>query len=148
MNLFTRLSRLTWRFYLSCFSIAILILTIHIAYPNYVSAQSLSSLDAEIRTLKFQVQRLEAEVRSLRRSSSPASEPPSQTFPLPAVVDGEIIGRSDPRFERLATLAIELKEDVRALQGDIRAIQKKLGELEDTRVSREDKSAIAVIRPY
>ena len=33
----------------------------------------------------------------------------------PPVVNGQAIGRSDPLYERLATLLIELKEDVKNL---------------------------------
>ncbi len=120
------------QFYLSLFIIVMLTITICLTYPQAISAQSLNSLNLEITTLRTQIQRLESEVRLLRQSNSPSlrqssqAPPPSSLNTPPAVIDGQIIGRSDPMFQKLATLVIELKEDVRKLQDDMQYLKKKV----------------------
>ncbi|MGK7895830.1 MAG: hypothetical protein AB4372_20010 [Xenococcus sp. (in: cyanobacteria)] len=82
-----------------------------------VASQSLTSINAELSSLRSRVNRLESEIRRIGRPSNlpnnrPAN-PPSNTPPTD--IDGNLIGRSDPLFERFATLLIELKEDVKDL---------------------------------
>lgn len=80
-------------------------------------SQSTTSLNAEISSLRSRVNRLESEIRRLGRVSnlpSPrTSNPPRNN--APSNINGNLIGSSDPLFERFATLLIELKEDVRDL---------------------------------
>lgn len=92
-------------------------------------AQSDFSLKSDIISLESRLNRLEQEVTRLRSSSSssqlnpPATErkepptPPTShtTIGNSAVVNGQVIGRTDPLYSRLATLLIELKEEVRSL---------------------------------
>lgn len=99
------------------------------------SAQSNLNLRSDITSLNSRISRLEQEVNRLRnggRGLSPtppkANQParpstPNPTFINPPVVNGEPIGRSDPLYERFATLLIELKEDIKSLD-------RRLNELE------------------
>lgn len=96
-----------------------------------VLAESDFSLKSDIISLRSRISRLEQDVIRLRNSNSnsrtspPAKlelpksaqpEPaPHNTIVNPPIVDGQPIGLSDPMYERLATLLIELKEDVRNL---------------------------------
>jgi hypothetical protein len=41
------------------------------------------------------------------------------------IVEGEVVGRSDPLFERLATLVIELKEDFQKLERRVQVLEKE-----------------------
>ena len=139
MNPRTLLRHPTVRFYLSMFIILILTITTYLAHPELVSAESLTGLRVEISNLRSQVRRLETEVNRLRQSISrsldqrmPTPSPPTSNTP-PTVVDGQIIGRSDPMFQQLATLVIELKQDVRELQENIRDLQKRLLEVETSK---------------
>ncbi len=83
-----------------------------------VLAQSESGIRSEVSSLRTRVDRLETEIRRINQSVSrphvPSNSSPSPN--APAIVDGVAVGRSDPMFERLATLVIELKERVNALE--------------------------------
>ena len=91
------------------------------------SAQSNLNLKSDIISLNSRISRLEQEVIRLRsygrglnpappRVKQPVRQPiPNPTVINPPVVNGEAIGRSDPLYERFATLLIELKEDVKSL---------------------------------
>ena len=100
---------------------------------SLVKAQSITTLNAEIIGLRSKVNRLESEVRNLRRSigsnrttsNIPQRELPSSTIDNPPAIDNTVVGRSDPLFQRLATLVIELKEDVRNLDRRLSAIEKR-----------------------
>lgn len=121
---------------LSCLWIS----AIYITSPRAIApvlAQSDLSLKSDIISLRARISRLEQEVNRLRSSvvsPSPRPPKPKQPTPPPAqrptiinppVVDGRAIGKSDPLYERLATLLIELKEDVRELD-------RRLTEIEQT----------------
>ncbi len=98
-----------------------------------VKAQSITTLNAEIIGLRTKVNRLESEVRNLRRSISSnritpnisQREVPSSSINNPPAIDNTVVGRSDPLFQRLATLVIELKEDVRNLDQRLEALEAK-----------------------
>lgn len=106
---------MAWRI---CLGIFLLLL-----WANRVSAQSDTAVRSELTSLRSRVSRLEAEVRRL----SGVTTRPVPSSPAPRIVEGEALGPSDPMFERLATLAIELKEDVRELQKRVTALEKKRG---------------------
>ena len=104
-----------------------------IATNMNVFGQSATSLNAEISSLRSRVNRLESEVRSLGRSSNlpnnrttnpPRSNSPSNT--PPSTIDGNLVGKSDPLFERFATLLIELKEDVRDLNQRLTEVENQI----------------------
>ena len=112
----------------------IVLLSITLIVTNYpiVQAQSITGLNADISSLRSRINRLESEVRSLSRSTSsnrnvrniPQREYPSSTINNPPAINNTVVGRSDPLFQRLATLVIELKEDVRDLDQRLTAIEK------------------------
>ena len=98
-----------------------------------VYSQSNTSLNADISSLRSRINRLESEVRFLQRSRSNIPVSPDDTeqesinseFNNPPVVEGQAIGKSDPLFERLATLIIELKEDVRNIETRLAALEEQ-----------------------
>ncbi len=82
-----------------------------------VQAQTDTALRSEVYSLKNRVERLETEIRRLAQmkidnTPTPAATPRNN----PQIIDGELVGQSDPLFERLATLVIELKERVTKLE--------------------------------
>ncbi|HHP7230465.1 MAG TPA: hypothetical protein ACFCUY_06360 [Xenococcaceae cyanobacterium] len=115
--------------------IVILVLTAIVGSDRLVHAQSITGINAEISSLRSRINRLESEVRNLSRAipgSSPVTprnlperELPPTTIENPPAIDGNVVGRSDPLFERLATLVIELKEDVRNLDRRLTALEEE-----------------------
>jgi hypothetical protein len=99
---------------------------VQIIHPHPIVAQSDTAIRSEITSLRSRVARLEAEIRSVGRSGSRPSTPsqPRQITP-PQEVDGVIVGSSNPMFERLATLTIELKERVTSLEKRVAQIEQK-----------------------
>jgi hypothetical protein len=95
------------------------------------AAQSTSITNTELIMLRNRVSRLENQVyraNQLNRNQfepSPSS-PPTAITETPPVVDGEPIGQTSPMYQRLATLVIELKEDVRALQQQVNQLQAQI----------------------
>ncbi len=101
-----------------------------------VLAQSNRNFSSEIASLRARVNQLEQNVNRIRngnirlgnpQQSQPARISPQQRFrgSNPPLVDGQAIRQSEPTFDRLATLLIELKEDVRG-------IEKRLTKIEQT----------------
>lgn len=86
----------------------------------------IASLRNELFSLRNQVSRLEREVNRLGSSSLSQSPPlPTRTAPPLQIVEGVPMGRSDPMFERLANLLIELKERVTSLEKRVNQLEKK-----------------------
>ena len=122
---------------LSCLLISLASLTPHTAIAHPSIAQSNLNLNSDVISLRARITRLEQEVNSLRNNSftpppSPRikpqqpnsnSAPERPTIVNPTIVDGRAIGKSDPLYERLATLLIELKEDVRNLDRRLTEIE-------------------------
>ena len=112
--------------------IILLSLTLVVSSNPLVKAQSITGIRSEITSLRARVNRLESEVRNLSRSNTSnrtapnisQRELPSSTINNPPIINNRAVGRSDPLFERLATLVIELKEDVRDLDQRLTAIEK------------------------
>ena len=95
-----------------------------------VAAQS-TGVSSELLNLRTRVNLLEAEVRRLRQSG-PRTAPPRQTdapTPAPSInlpqPEGQL-GSTDPMFQRLATLVIELKERIVELEKRTATIEEKL----------------------
>jgi hypothetical protein len=131
MNLNFLRNRETIKFCLSLLIIGILAIAIHIVYSPLVSAQSSTEFRGEINYLRSQINSLQSAVRSLQQSNlrnnnqlRPSTPPPNLNSP--PVVNGEPIGTTDPMFQRLATLVIELKEDVRNLEKRMTEVEQKL----------------------
>lgn len=120
-----------------CVAIAILIYGRAIEISP-VSAQS-NLVNSDLISLKSRVNRLEQEINQLRYSvrddnsrpakklaipdrAAPSSRP---TVVNPPIVNDRPVGKSDPMYERLATLLIELKEDVRNIDERLTQIEQK-----------------------
>ncbi|MGK7930034.1 MAG: hypothetical protein AB4041_01180 [Microcystaceae cyanobacterium] len=97
--------------------------------PRGMAADPQRVLRSEIRSLENRVRRLEAEVRRLNgRTNNTVNHNnvnPDSSLYNPRIVEGELIGRSDPLMERFATLIIELKEDVRTLDQRLSQLENK-----------------------
>ena len=125
-------SLVSWRlkFGLWCLFICLIFL-LRVTSITPVVAQSNALTNAEVSNLRTRVNRLEQEVNRLSNfnSRNNISPPPPQQTPRntgnPPIVNGRAIGRSDPLYERLATLLVELKEDVRDLDRRIAEIEKQ-----------------------
>ncbi|PSF31159.1 hypothetical protein C7H19_23150 [Aphanothece hegewaldii CCALA 016] len=92
-----------------------------------VFAQSDTAVRSELTSLRNRVSRLESQIGRIgtgSRSPSPSSTPRQSSSP-PRVVNGQLIGESDPMFERLATLVIEIREDVRNLDKRVKTLEAK-----------------------
>ena len=110
------------------------IFTLIIVSNEPVFSQSITGLNAEISSLRSRINRLESEIRNIK-VSNPAPGLPYE-LPEKEAIDGEIenppivndqpIGKSDPLFERLATLIIELKEDVNNIENRLDALEEKI----------------------
>ena len=124
---------------LSCVSITIIFGSIHTVDSSSVLAQSTLN-NSDIISLRARLSRLEQEVNQLKSYSlRPSSSPPAKKLPIspttppssrptvvnPPVVDGRAVGKSDPMYERLATLLIELKEDIRNIDERLTTIEQK-----------------------
>ncbi len=100
--------------------------------PRLTLAQStpalegrISRLEADNFQLRSQVSRLESQLAELSgRSPSPT---PSPIRPAPSVPPraNRQVSSSDRMFDRLATLAIELKERVQALEAQVAELKKQ-----------------------
>lgn len=105
--------------------VCLLISLVYLGLPTRLnqlsaSAQSDLKLKSDIISLQARIGRLEQEVSRLRSSNTSLrnSSVPKQSTSIPQtgnppIINGQAIGNSDPMFERLATLVIELKEDIR-----------------------------------
>jgi BMFP domain-containing protein YqiC len=90
-----------------------------------VFAQSDTAVRSELTSLSNRISRLESQIGRLgsgSRTPVPSYTPRQPSSP-PRVVNGEIIGESDPMFERLATLVIEIREDVRNLDKRMKVLE-------------------------
>ena len=111
--------------------IVLLAVLLIVSSSSLVKAQSITGLNAEISSLRSRINRLESDVRNLSRAINsnrnlpniPNRELPSSTIENPPAIDNTVIGRSDPLFKRLATLVIELKEDVKNLDQRLTVIE-------------------------
>ncbi len=110
-------------------SLIIVLSTGRIPPSNAFSDPAIGSLTSQISILRTRVDRLETEVRSVANSlrsntSTSRSIPPRSTY-----LDREpsrTIQSSDPMFQNLATLVIELKEEIRNLEGRLKKVEDTL----------------------
>lgn len=129
-----------WRNFILTICLSFILISLVYLVPTLnqpLLAQSDLSLKSDIISLESRLNRLEQEVTRLRSSSSssqinvpatelkePSTPPVSRTTTgNPAVVDGQIIGRTDPLYSRLATLLIELREEVTSLDRRLTEIE-------------------------
>lgn len=103
--------------------------TLYIQKP--VVAQSITGINSEISSLRSRINRLESQFRNLRNSNSNSfsNSPSNSSEPLErvprGVVGDRVIGSSDPLTERLATLIIELKEDIRNIETRLDTLEER-----------------------
>lgn len=92
-------------------------------FQGRTQAQSSANFQADINNLRSEVSQLRAEVSALRsqRGYAPSapSVPPSRRARSPELSDAQII-------DRLATLAIEAKDRLNALESRVTNIEKRL----------------------
>jgi hypothetical protein len=114
--------------FLSCLIIG-LIIGIQITTIESVRAQPANYLNSEITNLRNQVNQLQNQLnrtpvnrfdlKSPRQNNvAPSNSPPGR-------VNGNLVGRSDPTFERLATMVVELKQQVQELEKRVGKIEKE-----------------------
>ncbi|AFZ34185.1 hypothetical protein Sta7437_0585 [Stanieria cyanosphaera PCC 7437] len=108
-------------------------LAINLSSHQKILSQSSTEFSGEISSLRSRISRLESDVRRLNqmnlRSDRAYTQPSQESLPSisnPPSVNGQSIGRSDPMFERLATLLIELKEDVRNFDQRLTTIEQQI----------------------
>jgi hypothetical protein len=122
MNNLSRRSTQTIKLYfclISCLIIG-LILSIQITKIDAVNAEPNNYLNPQVIDLRNRVNLLENQLNRSRTNSPPGTPQPirsnrDRTNYPPEKVNGQLVGRSDPAFENLATMVIELKQEVRAL---------------------------------
>ena len=104
-----------------------------------VSAQS-NLINSDIISLRSRVSRLEQEINQLQSSVRANDSRPAKKLPIPdrsaptsrptvvnpPIVNGQAVGKSDPMYERLATLIIELKEDVKNINERLTEIEQQV----------------------
>lgn len=129
-----------WRNFILTICLSFILISLIYLVPTLnqpLLAQSDLSLKSDIISLESRLNRLEQEVTRLRSSSSssqinvPAAELKERSTPSVSrnttgnitVVDGQIIGRTDPLYSRLATLLIELKDEVKSLDRRLTEIE-------------------------
>ena len=103
--------------------LCIALLLVIIAWGGLVSAPAssqdrsrINSLEVDINGIESRLNRIEAQLNQLRRYGSagaPLSEPPRDKPPL----------NSEQMFDRLATLVIELREQIRELEARVSKLE-------------------------
>ena len=87
--------------------------------PAFLESR-IARLEAENSQLRSQVSRIETQLTQL--SGRPLSQPSSPNQPVPQITprtNRRQVSSSDPMFDRLATLVIELKERVQSLEAQV-----------------------------
>ncbi len=118
------------RIFLVLFCLFIVSFGVGVIYTPSVSAQSISRLDSRIDRLRFRLRKLEAQVRRLSQSNPRAASPSpdvgrSSQFEDPPIVDDDPIDPNDPLFKRLATLVIEIKDDINKIEARLDNLEQK-----------------------
>ncbi|WP_228061062.1 hypothetical protein [Coleofasciculus sp. LEGE 07092] len=100
--------------------------------PRITLAQStaaiesrLSRLEAENFQLRSQINRIESQLSSLSGRTSTQNRTPNLPVPPVSPRANRQILSSDPMFDRLATLIIELKERVQVLEEQVTELQQQ-----------------------
>ena len=109
-----------------CLSVLLaLLVSLYLPGDRAIFAQS--SIDTfnrgETLKLQRQIRQLEGEIRRLNREnmrSNPVNSLPRST------VENQPVEDVDPMFQRLATLVIEIKEDINSLEQRMTAIEEKV----------------------
>ena len=109
--------------------ILLFLMLVSLYLPGERAIKAQSSIDTYNRgeTLKLQrqIRQLEGEIRRLNREnmhSNPVNSLPRST------VENQPVEDVDPMFQRLATLVIEIKEDINSLEQRMTAIEEKVND--------------------
>lgn len=96
-------------------TIAVLVV---LALQSQVAAQATVNLQADVNRLRQQVYQLQSQVSQLRRATGTSSTPPAprRNQRSPELTDQEMI-------DRLATLAIEAKDRLNALEARVARLE-------------------------
>jgi cell division protein FtsB len=115
--------------------IGIICLALFLAFailPRLTLAQSsflesrIARLEAENFQLRSQVNRIESQVAQLTGQALPQRPSPNRATPqIPSRTNRRQVPPSNQMFDRLATLAIELKERVQALEAQVAELKKQ-----------------------
>jgi uncharacterized protein YceH (UPF0502 family) len=93
-----------------------------LAQSSFALESRVSALEAENFQLRSQINRIESQLGSLGRQSPPDPIRVSAQAPSRA---NQQVSSSDPMFKRLATLVIELKERIQALEAQVAELKKQ-----------------------
>jgi hypothetical protein len=104
--------------------ILIIALWLMLSFVNPVKGQSDTAVRSELISLRNRIDRLESQIRGITFRQGNESPIPERRSGV-GIVEGEAVGRSDPLFERLATLVIELKEDFKKLEQRVQVLEKE-----------------------
>jgi hypothetical protein len=117
-------------YFLVCLLVGLAI-GIQIATIDTVNAQPTRQFNTEVLNLKNRINSLETELRKSNNNSSYQFNLPSRSSPSvapsnspPAEINGVLVGRSDPAFTNLATMVVELKQQVQELEKRVNKIEK------------------------
>jgi len=94
------------------------------SFVNASKAQSDTAVRSELISLRNRVERLESQIRGISTRGENAAPIPQRRSGT-GIVNGEVVGESDPLFQRLATLVIELKEDLKKLEQRVQVLEKE-----------------------
>ena len=139
MNKFSKWRTQIIRICLSCILAIVIFADLPAIDISPVLAQS-NLIDSDLTSVRARVNRLEQEINQLRYNVRVEDSRPAQKLPIPyqsaptsrptvvnpPIVDGQAVGKSDPMYERLATLLIELKEDVRNINERLTEIEQQV----------------------
>ena len=131
MNNLSKRSTQIIKFYFCCLSCLIICLTlgIQITKIDAVNAEPNDYLNPQVIELRNRVNLLENQLNKTKTNSFPNSPSIQQNLPRtnypPGRVNGKLVGRSDPAFENLATMVIELKQEIQALEKRVAKIENK-----------------------
>jgi cell division protein FtsB len=93
-----------------------------LAQSSFALESRISALEAENFQLRSQITRIESQLTGLSRQS------PADPIRVPSQVPpraNQQVSSSDPMFKRLATLVIELKERIQALEAQVAELKKQ-----------------------
>ena len=132
MNIFCQWRSLVLKVSWTCLLIGIIYFSSQFSQSSL--AQSNRNFSSDISSLKARIRQLEQDVSRIRNGNirlgnpqkyQPAPISPQQNFSgrNPPLVNGRAIEQREPTFDRLATLLIELKEDVRNIEQRLTKIE-------------------------
>ena len=86
----------------------------------------IARIEAENFQLRSQVSRIESQLAQLSGRPIPQPSTPNRAVPqISSRTNRRQVSSSDPMFERLATLVIELKERVQSLEAQVTELKKR-----------------------